>query len=192
VERTLLASIRNEVAIYAIHTNLDNVIDGVNGEIAARLGLGPVRVLDPKPGQLLKLAVFVPRTHSDRVRDALFAAGAGRVGGYDECSFNTDGLGTFRAGEGTSPFTGQQGKRHGEAEVRVEVLCPATVQVAVIAAMRAAHPYEEVAYDLYPIGNAHPGIGSGLIGEWKEPMEEEAFLEKLKDAFGPPAIRHSP
>jgi len=192
VERTLLAAIRNNVAIYAIHTNLDNVIDGVNGEIAARLGLKSIQVLEPKPGQLQKLNVFVPRAHADAVRDALFAAGAGHVGAYDECSFNTDGLGTFKAGEGTSPFVGQQGVRHNEAEVRVEVLCPVIVHAAVIAAMRAAHPYEEVAYDLYPMANAHQGIGSGLIGEWEEPMGEEAFLRKLKDVFGPPAVRHSP
>jgi dinuclear metal center YbgI/SA1388 family protein len=191
VERTLLAAIRANVAIYAIHTNLDNVIDGVNGEIAARLGLKPLHVLDPKPGQLRKLVVFVPLEHADAVRDAMFAAGAGHVGGYDECSFNLEGNGTFRAGEGTSPFVGKPGERHAEAEVRVEVLCPATLEHAALAAMRSAHPYEEVAYDLYPVLNGHPCIGSGLLAEWDEPLDEGAFLDKLKAVFGSLVIRHT-
>lgn len=191
VERTILAAIRANVAIYAIHTNLDNVMDGVNGEIAARLGLRPLHVLDPKPGQLRKLVVFIPRDHVDTVRDAMFAAGAGNVGGYDECSFNMEGAGTFRAGAGTTPFVGKKGERHVEAEVRVEVLCPATLEHAVVSAMRAAHPYEEVAYDLFPLLNGHQGIGSGSIGEYDEPMEETAFLDRLKAVFGPPAIRHT-
>lgn len=191
VERTLLAAIRANVAIYAIHTNLDNVIDGVNGEIAARLGLKPLQVLDPKPGQLRKLAVFVPRGHADAVRDAMFAAGAGHVGNYDECSFNTEGTGTFRAGEGTTPFVGKKGERHGEAEVRVEVLCPAMLENTVVRALRVAHPYEEAAYDLYPLANTHQGIGSGLLGEWDEPIAEAVLLEKLKSVFGTTVIRHT-
>ena len=191
VERTLLAAIRGNVAIYAIHTNLDNVIDGVNGEIADRLGLKPLHVLEPKPGQLRKLAVFVPRDHADALRNAMFAAGAGHLGAYDECSFNMDGTGTFTAGESASPFVGRKGERHQEAEVRVEVLCPATIEQAVLEAMRAAHPYQEVAYDLYPLANKHPGIGSGLLGEWERPIAEKDFLEKLKSIFGPPAIRHT-
>lgn len=191
VERTILAAVRNNVAIYAIHTNLDNVIDGVSGEMAARLGLKPLHVLDPKPGQLQKLAVFVPKDHADAVRDAMFAAGAGRVGAYDECSFNLEGTGTFRAGEGTDPFVGEKGMRHGEHEVRVEVICPATVQQAVVTAMEAAHPYEEVAYDLYPLLNRHHGVGSGLVGEFDEAIPETEFLDRLKAVFGPPAIRHT-
>lgn len=191
VERTLLAAIRANVAIYAIHTNLDNVIDGVNGEIATRMGLKPLHVLEAKPDLLRKLSVFVPNSHADAVRNALFSAGAGHVGAYDECSFNLKGVGTFRAGDGTSPYVGKQGERHGEEEMRVEVLLPATIEREVIAAMRAAHPYEEVACDLYPLANVHPGIGSGLVGEWEEPLPEMAFLERLKMIFGPPAFRHS-
>lgn len=191
VERTILAAVRNDVAIYAIHTNLDNVIDGVSGEMASRLGLRALHVLDPKPGQLLKLAVFVPVDHADAVRDALFAAGAGQIGAYDECSFNLEGTGTFRAGEGTDPFVGERGKRHGEREVRVEVICPVPLREAVVDAMIKVHPYEEVAYDLYPLLNRHAGIGSGLVGEFEEALGETAFLDKLKDIFGPPAIRHT-
>src|SRR5690349_2377108 len=116
VERTLLAAIRNNIAIYAIHTNLDNVITGVNAEIAARLGLKNIGVLDPKAGQLRKLVVFAPHSHSVAVRTAMFAAGAGKIGAYDECSFNLEGLGTFRAGEGTNPFVGEVGAQHIELE----------------------------------------------------------------------------
>lgn len=191
VERTVLAAIRANVAIYAIHTNLDNVVDGVNREIADRLGLTPLHVLDPKHGLLSKLAVFVPASHADAVREALFAAGAGHVGNYDECSFDLQGTGTFRAGESTSPYVGERGVRHTGAEVRVEVICPARLEPAVVAALQRAHPYEEVAYDLYPLRNRHPGIGSGLVAVWEEPLAEELFLAKLKRAFGPPAIRHT-
>src|SRR5690606_60764 len=191
VERTVLAAIRADVAIYAIHTNLDHVINGVNGEIAERLGLTPLHVLDPKHGLLSKLAVFVPASHADAVREALFAAGAGHVGNYDECSFNIEGTGTFRAGKATAPYVGERGVRHAEAEVRVEVICPAHTEQAVVAALQQPHPYEEVAYDLYPLRNLHQGIGSGLVGEWEEPLSEELFLAKLKSVFGTLAIRHT-
>lgn len=191
VQRTLLAAVRANVAIYAIHTNLDNVLDGVNGEIAARLGLKPLGVLDAKPGQLCKLGVFVPVGHADAVRNALFAAGAGRIGRYDECSFQVEGTGSFRAGAGTSPFVGEPGTRHAESEVRVEVICPVHATAAVVAALKAAHPYEEAAFDLYPLLNHHPGIGSGLVGEWDQPLEEAAFLDRLKQVFACPAVRHS-
>ena len=191
VQRTLLAAIRADVAIYAIHTNLDNVIGGVCGEMAERLGLQPLHVLDPKNGQLVKLAVFVPLAQVEAVRNALFAEGAGHIGAYDECSFNLEGAGTFRAGEGTSPFVGKQGARHTEQEARVEVVCPAHAVAAVVAALRSAHPYEEPAFDLYPLLNHHTGIGSGLVGEWEEPITEQAFLGKLKEVFGSPAVRHT-
>ncbi len=191
VQRTLLAAIRANVAIYAIHTNLDNVIGGVSGEMAARLGLKSLRVLDPKAGQLVKVAVFVPLAHAEAVRGALFAAGAGHIGAYDECSYDLEGIGTFRAGEGTTPFIGKQGERHTEQEVRIEVVCPAHAVPTVVAALKAAHPYEEPAFDLYPLLNHHHGIGSGLVGEWEEPINEAAFLGRLKEVFGPPAVRHT-
>lgn len=191
VERTLLAAIRHGIALYAIHTNLDNVLDGVNGEIAARLGLTKLRVLAPKPGQLRKLVVFVPRSQADEVRSALFAATAGHVGNYDECSFNVDGIGTFRGKEGSNPHVGMRGMRHHEAESRIEVIYPMHLEAAIVKAMIAAHPYEEVAYDLYPIVNSHQGIGSGLVGEWDSPIPETAFLAKLKETFGLQAIRYT-
>ncbi|MFN3874910.1 MAG: Nif3-like dinuclear metal center hexameric protein [Flavobacteriales bacterium] len=191
VERTVLAAIRHNIALYAIHTNLDNVLDGVNGEIAARLGLKALRVLDPKPGQLRKLAVFVPHSHAEAVRQALFRAGAGTISNYDECSFNLEGTGTFRAGEGANPYAGERGMRHSEPETRIEVIFPVHRQGAIIAAMIDAHPYEEVAYDLYPLTNDHPGIGSGLLGEWDSPLPEADFLANLKQVFDLQVIRHT-
>ncbi len=191
VERTILAAIRNNIAIYAIHTNLDNVISGVNGEIAQRLGLKPLHVLEPKPGQLRKLVVFVPASHAETVRAAMFGAGGGGIGAYDECSFNLEGTGTFRAGEGTDPFLGEQGKRHEEQEVRVEMIYRPELEGAILQAMQSAHPYEEVAYDSYPLQNVDRTVGAGLIGEWDEPLEEMDFLEKLKQVFQVKAVRHT-
>lgn len=191
VERTILAAIKNGIALYAIHTNLDNVVSGVNGEIAARLGLKNLHILDPKPDQLRKLVVFVPKGHVEAVRSAMFVVGAGRIGGYDECSFNGEGHGTFRAGEGTDPHVGQRGVRHTEPEVRLEVIIPRTIERAVISAMILAHPYEEVAYDLIPLANTHPGIGSGMVGEFGNPLEESEFLAQVKEAFGVKVIRHT-
>lgn len=191
VERTILTAARQGVAIYAIHTNLDNVIDGVNAEIGRRLGLQGLRVLDPKPGQLRKLVVYVPRAQAEVVRNALFAAGAGQVGGYDECSFNVEGTGTFRAGPGTDPFVGEPGLRHAEPETRVEVICPVTVERAVVAALLEAHPYEEVAYDLVPVVNRSSGVGSGAVGELLEPLSPKEFIDRVRAAFGAPVVRHT-
>lgn len=191
VERTLLAAIKHGIALYAIHTNLDNVIDGVNGEIAARLGLTPLGALAPMPGQLRKLVVFVPMEQADAVRDAVFQAGGGHIGKYDECSFAGGGMGTFRPGPGTSPFSGQQGVRSSEAEFRLEFIYPVTREQAILAAVLAAHPYEEAAYDLYPIINHHQGIGSGLLGEWESPVSEADFLARMKQVFGLQVLRHT-
>jgi len=191
VERTILAAIKHGIALYAIHTNLDNVLDGVNGEIAARLGLKPLGTLAPKASQLRKLVVFVPQRHANEVRNALFATGAGHIGNYDECSFNQEGTGTFRGQEGSNPHVGQRGERHHEAETRIEVVYPVPREAAILRAMTAAHPYEEVAYDLYPLANAHQGIGSGLVGEWDAGITESEFLAKLKQTFGLQAIRHT-
>lgn len=191
VERTILAAIKHNIALYAIHTNLDNVISGVNAEIAARLGLKNLGVLDPKPHQLRKLIVFVPKDHAEAVRAAMFQAGAGRIGNYDECSFNSEGHGTFRAGANTDPHVGQKGTRHTEPETRIEVIVPVSAETVVVSAMIAAHPYEEVAYDLVPLANAHPGIGSGMVGELDKPLEESVFLSHVKQAFGLKVIRHT-
>jgi dinuclear metal center YbgI/SA1388 family protein len=192
VERTIIQSIKNDIAIYAIHTNLDNVISGVNKQMADKLGLINRQVLAPGKGLLQKLHVFVPETHEEPVKAAMFGAGAGDIGNYSECSFSSAGTGTFKAGPGTKPFVGAQGKRHLEAEKRVEVIFPAHLAGKVLTAMREAHPYEEVAYDLLSLVNVHPSVGAGLTGELPGVMPEKEFLALLKHAFGLELVRHTP
>lgn len=192
VEQTIIRAIKDDIAIYAIHTNLDNVAEGVNGRLAGRLGLINTRILAPKENTLRKLCTFVPTAHAEKLRQALFDAGAGHIGKYDECSFGAEGTGTFRAGAGTNPFVGEQGVRHTEPELKLEMLFPAPLQSAVLQALHSNHPYEEVAYDIVPLLNTHPGIGSGMLGEWPEAITETAFLEKIQTVFGTPVIRHSP
>lgn len=192
VEQTIIRAIKDDIAIYAIHTNLDNVAEGVNGRMAAMLGLINTQLLAPKENTLRKLYTFVPVAHAEQLRQALFDAGAGKISNYDECSFGVAGAGTFRAGDGTNPFVGEKGKRHTEPELKLEVIFPAHIQEAVVLALKTAHPYEEVAYDIVPLLNTHPGIGSGLLGEWPEAVTETQLLEKIQAVFGTPAIRHSP
>lgn len=182
VERAVIAAIKNDIAIYAIHTNLDNVLHrGVNERIAQQIGLKPesLRILAPMRERLMKLTTFVPVNEAEKVRQALFDAGAGRIGRYDECSFNTEGLGTFRAGQGTNPFVGRHGERHTEAEQRIEVILPRHLETAVLRALHTAHPYEEVAYDLIPLLNQWQEAGSGLLGELPEPMPVADFLQHV-------------
>ncbi len=191
VERAVIAAIKNDIAIYAIHTNLDNILQGVNGKIAEKLGLQNVQVLLPKENHLRKLYVFVPENKAEEVRNAIFKAGAGQIGNYSECSFNIPGRGTFKAGEETDPYVGEKGKRHEEDEVKIEIIFPAHLQMRIITAMIKAHPYEEVAYDVIPLGNYFKEVGSGLIGEMPEPMDEHFFLNQLKTSFGLEVIRHT-
>jgi dinuclear metal center YbgI/SA1388 family protein len=191
VERTVISAIKNDIAIYAIHTNLDNIAEGVNGRIAAKLGLVNCRILAPREGVLLKLFCFVPTSHLETVRNAIFAAGGGHIGDYQEASFNAGGIGTFKGGAGTHPFIGKPGVREEVEETRLEVILPVSLCGQIIKAMIAAHPYEEPAYDIVDLRNTHQGIGSGLIGELPEELEEEAFLARLKLVFGLRVLRHT-
>ena len=162
VEQTIITAIKNDIAIYAIHTNLDNVLQGVNAKIADALGLINRQVLQPKNNLLKKLFTFVPVEHAEKVRNAIFAAGGGQISNYSECSFNSEGKGTYKAGEGSNPFTGKIGERHYEPEIKMEVIFPAWLEKAVYNAMIAAHPYEEVAYDIVALENTSLQIGSGF------------------------------
>jgi dinuclear metal center YbgI/SA1388 family protein len=192
VERTIIGAIKNDIAIYAIHTNLDNRIDGVNGRMAAMLDLRNVEVLAPRTNSLKKLFTFVPVTKAAEVRQALFAAGAGQIGKYSECSFNTEGVGTFRAGEETNPFVGEKGEQHHEPEIRLEMVFPSYLEKKLVRELKNVHPYEEVAYDIIPLSNAHPGTGSGLVGELEVAEDEKSFLNRVKLVFGVPFLRHTP
>jgi dinuclear metal center YbgI/SA1388 family protein len=192
VERSIIAAIKNDIAIYAIHTNLDNLLTGVNGRMADKLGLENRKVLVHKQNNLMKLIVFVPVAEAEKVREAIFAAGGGNIGKYSECSFNMRGTGTFKPGEGTNPHTGQVGKRETTDEEKIEVIFPVYLKERLLNAMTEAHPYEEVAYDLIALSNFFQEVGSGLIGELKEPMDEKAFLQLIKNKFNLQVVRHTP
>jgi dinuclear metal center YbgI/SA1388 family protein len=192
VEKAVIRAIKNDIAIYAIHTNLDNVLEGVNGKMADLLGLEKRQVLAPKESTLKKLFTFVPVEKAETVRAAIFEAGGGHIGNYSECSYGTEGTGTFRAGEGTDPFVGKVGERHYEKELKLEVIFPAYLQSAIVSAMIRAHPYEEVAYDVVDLANTHPAVGAGLTGELAKPMSEQEFLALCNQAFKLRVIRHTP
>ncbi|MBN2616296.1 MAG: Nif3-like dinuclear metal center hexameric protein [Bacteroidales bacterium] len=191
VEDLVIKAIQNNIALYAIHTNLDNVFDGVNAMLAKKLGLKNTRILSPMSNQLNKLVVFCPETHAEIVRNALFEAGAGSIGEYSHCSFNAPGDGSFKASEGTHPFVGTIGAIHFEKEIRVETVVPKVKLSAVLKAMHQVHPYEEIAYDLYPLNNSWDKIGAGMIGELDEETPVEEFLKNVKKSLKADRIRHS-
>jgi len=191
VSRIIIRAIKNDLAIYAIHTNLDNVIEGVNGKIADLIGLEDRKILLPQVNRLKKLICFTPIAQLEQVRGAIFNAGAGQIGDYSDCSFSSEGTGTFTAGTGTHPFVGEIGQHHMEKEVRLEVVFPSHLERQVIAAMISAQPYEEVAYDILSLDNTHQGIGSGITGILTSPVPEGDFLLQIRDIFHIPAIRHS-
>lgn len=191
VERTVMSALRKGIAVYAIHTNLDNVAHGVNAYLSSVIGLRNTRILSPKSGLLEKLVVFVPHDHADALRNAMFEAGAGSIGSYDQCSFNLKGEGTFRGGESSNPFVGVQGKRHTEAETRIEVLVENWRIGDVLAAMQRNHPYEEVAFDRIPLSNNHLQIGSGMIGELDTAMRLEDFFDLLKTELSVSVVKYT-
>ena len=191
IERCVIKAIKNDIVIYAAHTNLDNAMGGVNYKLAEMLGLEDVRILSAKQEQLLKLVTFVPESHADALRTALFKAGAGHIGNYDSCSYNIAGEGSFRAGESTTPFVGKVGEIHYEQETRIETILPRFKQNEVLQSLLAVHPYEEPAYDFYPLANAWHQAGSGIVGTLPESMPEQEFLNLLKDVFKLPVIQHS-
>ncbi len=192
VEKTVIAAIKLDIAIYAIHTNLDNVIHGVNDRIADRLGLINRQILAPKAGLLKKLYTFVPLAQAPQVREALHKAGAGHIGEYSEVSFNGEGTGMFKGSANTTPFVGEPGKVHEEKEVKIEVILPAYLQSAVLKALIEAHPYEEVAYDFVSLTNENQTVGTGLLGQLPEALDETGFLHMLKTGFGLEIVRHTP
>ena len=191
VERCILKAIKNYIVIYSAHTNLDNVPGGVNFKIAEKIGLKNVRILDPKESSLIKLVTFVPSAQAEEVRNALFTAGCGCIGNYDSCSYNTEGEGTFRAQEGSHPFCGTVGELHHETEVRIETILPEYKKGEVIRALLSKHPYEEPAYDLYPLHNSWAQVGSGIVGELEEPESELEFLKRIKRIFEVGCLKHN-
>jgi dinuclear metal center YbgI/SA1388 family protein len=191
VERVIIEALKNDIAIYAAHTNLDNVVLGVNNMIAKKLGLKNITVLQPKKKMLRRLITFAPVDKAEDVRNAVFAAGAGQIGKYSECSFNSDGTGTFKAEEGADPYVGDIGERHRERETKIEIVYPFYLEEQVVKALIDNHPYEEVAYDIFTMENVHFGIGAGIIGDLQQPTDEKDFLKFVKEQFRADGVRHT-
>lgn len=191
VERVVLKAIKNNIALYAIHTNLDHVQNGVSGEICKRLGIVNGKILATKGGLLKKLVTYCPTASADEVKSGLFSAGAGHIGNYSECSFSNEGMGTFKANEDANPFVGEKGVRHHEPEQRIEVVFKSQDERKIIVALLEKHPYEEVAYDIYPITNTLATVGAGMVGWLPEEMEATAFLQHVKEKMQTQVIRHT-
>ena len=191
VERVVLKAIQNNIALYGIHTNLDHVKNGVNGVICERLGLKGTKILSPKGGLMKKLVTFCPTASAPALRDALFAAGAGRIGKYGDCSFNAEGTGTFKGGEDSDPFVGEPGVRHHEPEQRIETVFLTQDERKVLLALFEYHPYEEVAYDIYPIENKLDVVGAGMLGWLEGEMDGRDFLKLVKERMDATVIRHT-
>ena len=191
VERTIILAIQNNIAIYAIHTNLDHVADGVNKRISDRLGLIRTRILRPKKQLLSKLVFFVPEGNKEAVLSAVFSAGAGKIGEYSDCSFQLKGNGTFTPSEKSNPSIGEIGKPQTEEEIRIEVLVPNHLLPRVLQAMKKAHLYEEVAYYVQLLENENQEVGAGMIGELPYPMDELEFLDHLKEKMDLKIIKHT-
>lgn len=192
VERLIIKAIKHDIAIYAIHTNLDNVMHGVNGKLAEKLGLTNTKPLLLRTNVMKKLVCFCPINHAEDVRNAILDAGAGHIGNYDRCSYNISGEGTFRGLDGAEPFVGEKGEMHFEKEIRIETIIPDYLLGKVISTMIAAHPYEEVAYDIYPLDNKNNMIGAGMVGVLADPVDAKEYLLRVKNILNCKSIRHSP
>ncbi len=191
VERSIIYAVKHSIAIYTLHTNLDNVTRGVNQQIAQTLGLSHLSILLPKSDTLSQLTTFVPRASVDSVLQALHAAGAGRIGDYTHCSFVTTGIGSFKPTPAANPYLGTVGQSEKVAEGRIEVVFPAHLEMPVLRALRASHPYEEVAYYLHKISNTDARVGAGMVGELPQALSSQAFLEYLKAKMRLACIRHT-
>ena len=187
----MIKAIKNDLAIYAIHTNLDNVMHGVNGMIAHRLKLIHRQVLRPITNALHKLVTFVPIECKSKILKALHQAGAGAIGNYKECSFNITGEGVFKPTAGANPTLGRQDKLESVKESRIEVILPRHKKDIVLSALKSAHPYEEVAYYLTSLENNQDNLGAGLIGQLSNPMPIMDFLGHLKSSMDLKHIRHT-
>lgn len=190
-ERCIMKAIMHSINIYAIHTNLDNVLQGSNQILAEKLGLKNLRVMQPIENTHLKLVCFCPVAYTTKVRDALFVAGGGEIGNYDQCSFVSEGEGSFRAGVNSNPFVGEINTIHFEKEQRLEMLFPRHLKSKVIKALLESHPYEEVAYDLLNVENTFSSLGAGIIGQLDSVVDTKHFLDTLKRVTQTKCIKHT-
>ena len=191
VDTCIIKAIKNDIHIYAIHTNLDNLITGVNQKIAQKIGLKNLKILSPKCNTLLKLTAFVPKESKEKVLASLYASGAGVIGNYDHCSFQLLGEGTFKPNEYANPTIGKRGEIKSVNEVRIEVIVPSNRKNKVLAGMKQSHPYEEVAYYLSELVNENQEVGSGMIGDLSEALESSLFLDHLKKSMNLQVIKHT-
>ncbi len=191
VDRTIIKAIKNDIAIYACHTNIDNVKNGVNKKMVEKLGLTNSKILVPKNNILKKLVTYVPKSHHQIVLDKLFTTGAGHISNYDSCSFNTEGIGTFKGNKTSNPFIGKANQLSEEPEIKIETIFETHIEHSLIKALLATHPYEEPAYDIFSLHNKHPQVGSGIIAELQHPLSEMEFLALVKQTFNTSIIKHT-
>jgi dinuclear metal center YbgI/SA1388 family protein len=191
VERAVIKAIRNDIAIFAIHTALDNHREGVNKIFCDALGLVNTKILLPKKNFIRKMVTYTPHENADKLRNALFDAGAGNIGNYEHCSFNSEGTGTFIGGDDSDPVIGKKGEFTTVSEMRIEVTFEKYKQAAILQALFQNHMYEEVAYEIYELQNEHQHIGLGMIGQLESSMDEQEFLRFVSDKMQAPGIRHS-
>ncbi|WP_452226265.1 Nif3-like dinuclear metal center hexameric protein [Lacinutrix cladophorae] len=191
VERVVIKAIKNDIAIFSMHTALDNARKGVNDMICNQLQLNNRSVLIPQKKTINKLTTFVPKEQAENVRQALFKAGAGNIGNYSNCSFNTEGIGTYKGNEDANPTIGKKGEIHQEAEIQISVTFAKHIQAQVLNALFKTHPYEEVAYEIVILENNNQHIGMGMLGELENAMSEADFLKYLKTKMQASCIRHS-
>ncbi len=183
-------AINNNIVIYSAHTNMDAACGGINDILANVLELQHIEILKQTyEEKLKKIVVFVPKDYKDAVRDAMCNAGAGYTGNYSHCSFNVNGIGTFKPLAGSKPFIGQEGKLEKVDEIRIETIVPESLQRKVISAMLKTHPYEEVAFDIYPLENSGKAFGLGRIGYIKESVLLKDFCKTVKQKLGTSHIR---
>ena len=190
VERVVMKAIKHDIAIYSIHTALDNALQGVNDMICDQLELKNKRILIPQSETIKKLTTYVPKKEAEQLRTALFDVGAGSIGNYDNCSFNVEGYGTFNGNENSNPVKGKKGETHTEAETKISITFPKHIESKVIKTLFQAHSYEEVAYEITTLENKNQNIGIGMIGELKKPIDESTFLSYLKTKMNTECIRH--
>lgn len=191
VERAILLAIKNDIAIYGIHTNLDNIKTGVNRKIAEKVGLANLSILQPKKNTLLKLVTFVPIENTDHVLNALNNAGAGQIGNYKNCSFRVSGTGTFKPDEHATPHIGKRNVQEEVEENRIEVLLPVHLELQILKTLRESHPYEEAAYYITRLENQNQDLGAGMMGDLKEEMDGMDFLLALKERMNLKVLKHT-
>ncbi|PWG06385.1 Nif3-like dinuclear metal center hexameric protein [Polaribacter aquimarinus] len=191
VERVVLKAIKNDIAIYATHTALDNSKNGVSAKMCEVIGLTNTKILIPKKDIIKKLTTYVPLDKADGLRKSLFEAGAGNIGNYDNCSFNVLGEGTYRGNENSKPTIGKKGENHSEKETQISVIFETKNESSILKALQENHPYEEVAYEIVTTENVHQDIGMGMIGELSSEMDEKDFLLYLKRTMKTDCVRHS-